>query len=69
MKKAEGKKLHLKKIDVAKLNGNDMYLIKGGYKSKRPTCNNEDDDVLPYSEDKRCRTKQINCTSPTVIGF
>ncbi len=68
MKKTKGKKLHLKKVDVAKLNGNDMHLIKGGRKSGEPTCNGED-DVIPYSKDRRCRTQQVNCTSPTVIGF
>ncbi|WP_066315275.1 MULTISPECIES: hypothetical protein [Aquimarina] len=65
MKKAKSKKLSLQKLSIAKLN--NMSVIKAGHHrmSDRPTCG---PDQVFYIYTKTCKTKAINCTSPTIIG-
>ncbi len=66
MKKVKGKKLELKKLNVAKLSESNMSHLVGGRKSGEPDCTG---GIVFNSLHHICKTKQVNCTAPTVIGF
>ncbi|WP_108867732.1 hypothetical protein [Aquimarina aquimarini] len=61
MKKVKGKKLSLNKLNITKLE--TIASIKGGHRKT------DDPGDLFHHTSVACETKNINCTSPTIIGL